>query len=173
MNDSGKENLRELLARFMAAEAAGRAAADIEKGDELLRTNPAPQPGEDVVSGIKTEVSIALRRRHRITLQHRVFAVAAVAAAIVIASVLTLRFFNEQPVERSTVKYAAAIPEGVWEGSDITIDDADIAVLTAEVSTIENELRGVQLAENGGNGSAAVDDLEMELIGISGDFWKG
>jgi hypothetical protein len=52
-------------------------------------------------------------------------------------------------------------------------DDADIAVLAAEISTIENELYGVELSDSGVSGGLDADDLEMELIGIGSDFWKG
>ena len=173
MNGSDRENLKELLARFMDAEEAGRAAQDIEKGDELLRAHPAPQPDEDVIAGLKAMVSAVVRRRQRITLQRRIFAVAAVAAVLVVVSAVALKFFEPRPVEQTQMRYAAAISDRIWESSDITTDDADIAILAAEISTIENELNGVELGDSGTNGSAAVDDLEMELIGISGDFWKG
>ncbi len=174
MNDSAKENLRELLAGFMDAGSAKQAAEDIERGEQLLRQWPAPQPGAAALAEVKKKVAAAVRRRHRITLQRRVWAVAGVAAAaIVIVSAVALRLFERQPVEQTTLLYAAAIPERVWEGSDITRDDADIAVLVAEVETIENELSGVQLNDTGGNGNTAIDDLETELIEIGGNFWKG
>jgi len=173
MNGSDRENLKELLAKFMNAEEAGQTAQDIVSGDELLRAFPAPQPDEDVVAGLKAEVAAVVRRRHRITLQHRILSAVAVAAAIVVVSAAALKYFDRQPSGQSQVRIAAVIPDKIWESSDITTDDADIAVLAAEISTIENELYGVDLSDSGTNGSAAVDDLEMELIGISGDFWKG
>jgi len=173
MNDSAKENLRELLAGFMDAGSAGQAAEDIERGDALLRQWSAPQPGDAVLAEVKKKVAAVARRRHRIALQRRIWAAAGMAAAIVIVSVLALRLSERQPVERTTIKYTAAIPERVWEGSDITKDDADIVVLAAEVETIENELSGVQLSDTGGNGSTAAGDIETELIEISGNFWKG
>lgn len=173
MNGSDSENLKELLARFMDAVAAGQAAQDIERGDELLRAFPAPQPDEDVVAGLKAEVAAVVRRRHRIAMQRRILSSAAMAAVLVAVSAVALKFLEGRPVEQTTVRYAAAISDRIWESSDITTDDADIAVLAAEISTIENELNGVELGDSGTNGSAAVDDLEMELIGVSGDFWKG
>ena len=173
MNDSAKENLRELLAGFMDAGSARQAAEDIEKGDELLRQWSAPQPSDVVLAEVKKKIAAAVRRRHRIALQRRIWAAVSVAAAIVIVSAVALRLFEKQPVEQAALRYAAAIPERVWEGSDITKDDADIAVLVAEVETIENELSGVQSNDTGGNGNTAVGDLETELIEIGGNFWKG
>jgi hypothetical protein len=172
MNDSTKENLRELLAGFMDEDTASQTAEDIEKGDEFLRKFAAPSPGDDVVAAIKARVAVTIRQKHRITLQHRIFAAVSVAAAIVLVSALALKFFEPSPIEKTTVQYAA-IPARVWDGSDITTDDADIAVLVSEVKTIENELSGVQLKDNSGVGNAAIGDLETELIEIGGDFWKG
>ncbi|MGA2172428.1 MAG: hypothetical protein ABSG82_05375 [Sedimentisphaerales bacterium] len=173
MNNSADENLRELLSGFMDAEAAGRAAEEIESGDELLRAHPAPQPSEAFLAEIKKKMSAATGRRQTITLRRRILAVAAAAAVIVAVSAVTLKFFEKQPVTQTTAQYAAAIPAKIWESNDITADDADIVVLAAEVGTIENELSGVQLNDNSGNGSGAVGDLEMELIETNGDFWKG
>ncbi len=172
MNSSDRENLNELLAKFMDSEAAGRAAEDIKRGDELLRAHPAPQPDQDMIAGVKEMMSAVVKRRHRITLQRRILAVAAAAAVIVVISVAALNYFDRQPAGQTPVQYASVIPDRIWESSDITTDDADIAVLAAEISTIENELHGVELSDNDVS-SMSVDDLEMELIGIGGDFWKG
>jgi hypothetical protein len=174
MNDSEKENVKELLAGFMDEQSARQAAEDIEKGDELLRAWPAPQPGETVLAEVNKKMAGAFRRHQAITLQRRFVAVAAVAAAIVLVLAASLRMFDKGPVERTTVKYAAAIPASLWENDDAALDDADVSVLAAEVETIENELSGAaQSDENIGTGGTAVDDLENELIEMSGDFWKG
>jgi len=52
-------------------------------------------------------------------------------------------------------------------------DDADLASLAAEIEQIESDLLAVQLGENGDNGSGAAAELELELIEINNDFWKG
>ena len=169
MNDSAKENLKELLAGFMDAGSARQAKEDIEKGDELLCHWSAPQPGDVVLAEVKKKVAAAVRRRHRIALQRRIWAAAGVAAAIVIVSVLALRLSERQTVGPTAI----VIPERVWEGSDITKDDADIVVLAAEVETIENELAGAQLNDTSSNGNTAISDIETELIEINGNFWKG
>jgi hypothetical protein len=66
------------------------------------------------------------------------------------------------------------IPDRIWEGSPGEAgDDADISVLTAEVETIENELQAMLSGNDSSNGNGTIDDLEIELIEMSGDFWKG
>ena len=172
MSGPEKENLKELLGRFMDAGAADEAARDIERSDELLRAFPAPEPNEETLADVKAMMSAMVRRRHRITLQRRILAAAA-AAVIVLTSAAVLKYFNEQPTGQPRTQYASVIPAAIWESTDITTDDADIAVIKAEIASIENELYGVELSENTVTGSTAADDLEMELVGVSSDFWKG
>jgi hypothetical protein len=171
--ENSKENLRELLSRFMDATAADKTAQDIENGDELLNACPAPQPREEVLAQIKTRVAITLRRRQMVSIQRRILAVTGVAAVLVVGIILSLRFINNGQTGDESRQYASATTDKFWEGADITTEDADIAVLSAEIETVKNALAGIQINDNGGNGDMAVNDLEMELIEISGDIWKG
>jgi len=173
MGNAEQENLRELSAGFMNEESARRAAEDIEKGDELLRKWSGPELGEKTMAEIKGRVISEVRRRRAIAERRRIWATAAVAAAIMIGAVFMIRWLERRPTEQATARYAATIPARVWESSDITKDDADISVLTAEVEAIENELGNRQMKETIGNGSAAAGDLELQLIEIGGDIWKG
>jgi hypothetical protein len=170
MNNSTKENLNELLAGFMDANMAGQAVQDIEKGDQLLRNFPAPQPGPDVVAAVKARVAAAVRQRHRITLQRRIWAAAGVAAAIMLVSVAALKLFEQKPTEPTPAHYAVVIPDRVWEGSDIT---SDISVLSAELESLEKEITSTSVDEIGDNSNLSVGDLEMELIETGGNLWKG
>jgi len=169
MNDSGKENLKELLAGFMDEVSAREAAQDIEKGDELFRANPAPQPSEALLAEVRTKMMLAARRRQAVTLHRRIWAMAAVAAAIMITLAAAVKLYDKQPIEQTQVKYASAI----WGSEDTAADDTDLTVIAAEVESIENELSGVQLTENTNAQSTDIGDLETELIETSGDFWKG
>jgi hypothetical protein len=168
MNNSANENLRELLAGFMDEAAARQTAEDIEKGEEILGANQAPQPDERVLAEVKKNVVAALRRRRTVVFQKRILG-AAVAAAIVVVSVLTMIRYGNLSNSHQTRMVAASIPSRVWEGAD----DADVTVLKAEIENIQSELSGVQSDDTGGNGSTAVDDLETELIEVNGDMWKG
>ena len=168
MNNSANENLRKLLAGFMDEAAARQTAEDIEKGEEILGANQAPQPDERVLAEVKKSVVAALRRRRTVVFQRRILG-AAVAAAIVVVSVLTLIRYGNPSNGHQTRMVAASIPSRVWEGAD----DADVTVLKAEIENIQSELSGVQSDDTGGNGSTAVDDLETELIEVNGDMWKG
>jgi hypothetical protein len=170
MNDSTKENLNELLAGFMNTDMAGQAAQDIEKGDQLLRNFPAPQPADNVIAGIKLQMATAVRRRHRVAIQHRIWATVGVAAAIVLVSVASLKLFEQKPAEQTPAHYAVVIPDRVWDGSDIT---SDISVLSAELDSLEKEITSTSVDEVGDNSNLSVGDLEMELIETGGNLWKG
>jgi ferric-dicitrate binding protein FerR (iron transport regulator) len=169
MDRRNGENLRELFERFVDAGQAKEAAEDIERGEQMLRQWPAPEPRAELLALIKAEMGarLAHRRSHRL----RWFAsrAAGIAAAIVIAaSVWT-------GIDRDAgpgVMVASLIPTAIWEGENIVLDDLGLASLNADVEGIENEVRALQ--ENGSRSSeSAVDEVEMELLEIDGEFWKG
>lgn len=168
MNNSANKNLRELLAGFMDEAAARQAAEDIEKGEEILGANQSPQPDERVLAEVKKNIVAALRRQRTIVLQRRILG-AAVAAAMILVSVLALMRYGNQPTSKQIKVIAASIPARVWEGAD----DTDVTVLKAEIDNIQSELSGAQSDDTPAKGSTAVGDLETELIEINGDIWKG
>jgi len=170
MNDSTKENLKELLAGFMDSDAAGRAVQDIERGDRLLRDFPAPKPSQNVIAGIKLQMAAASRRQHHATVQHRIWAAVGVAAAIVLASVASLKLPEQKSAEQTAGQYAVVIPDRVWDGSDTT---SDITVLSAELDSLEKEITSTSVDETGDNSNLNVGELEMELIETGGNLWKG
>ena len=173
MNNSEKENLKELLAGFMDEAAATEAAKDIEKGDELLGTWPAPEPNEKILAEVRAKMILAARRRQAVTFHRRIWAMAGVAAAIMITLAAAVKLLDRQPVEQTPVKYASAATKSIWGSDDTTADDPDLTVMAAEVESIENELSGVQSAGNSDAASTDIGELETELIETSGDFWKG
>ena len=67
---------------------------------------------------------------------------------------------------------SSLIPTAIWESDDISADDLRLATFTAEVERIENELRSLLLDENGSDESV-LDEAEIELIDLEGEFWKG
>ena len=106
------------------------------------------------------------------------YEIAAVAAAVIIISAISITFFPkpdrpDRPEKPGKISYASLIPASVWEGDDIATDDADLAILNAEIEQIEGEVLTLQSGESDSNGQSAVTELEMELIEIESDFWKG
>lgn len=175
MDDRNEENLNELFGKFVDLEQARRALEDFQQAEQILREWPAPQPDDALVADIKLKVSGALLRKKANAFKRTVYKAAAVAAVFIILAVISVKLLEESDgkTEKVPYAYASIIPRAIWESEDIVADDADLAILTAEIEQIEDELRAVKLGENGGNGQAAVMELELELLEIDSDFWKG
>ncbi|MBN2138639.1 MAG: hypothetical protein JW720_12600 [Sedimentisphaerales bacterium] len=172
MNDNSRENLRDLFERFGDSAQAENAVDDIERGDELLRAWPAPQPNPELLSRIKSDMLntfVHSGRRHFRWFASRAAGIA--AAFLIIASIWTWRPLHPDGAPGVAVA-SEIIPMAIWEGDDISVDDLDLAAFTTEVERIENEMKALLLGENGSRESQ-VDQAEMELLDIKREFWKG
>jgi len=173
MVSRNKENLEDLFSRFLSAQEARQSAEDVRKGEDLLRQCPAPEPDRRVVADIKAQVAQALQRPKTNNLKRVVYKAAAVAAAVVILATISVKLSQKSNGVRNRRFAASIIPQAIWESNDIALDDPDLAALTAQLEQIEEEVLAVQLNGNGGNGPADLEELEIELIEIDSDFWKG
>jgi hypothetical protein len=172
MNGRNEENLRELFERFVDAEQANKAVEDVWKAERILREHPAPEPGEELIAGIKSEIANSLLLRQRNIFRRKVsYEVAAVAAAVIVLAAISIwTGLFERGESEPKGMYASIIPAALWESDNITVDDPRIASLTAEVEQVESEVRTLQEGEDGGNGDRAVSELEMELAVINSDL---
>ena len=174
MEDRNKENLRELFEKFFDAEQAESCVEDIQKAEQILRENPAPEPDNMLIANIKAEIAMRLPavRAHRF--RRIIYEVIGAAAAILIVAAVSLQLFVIDGPGRGEVIYSASlIPTAIWESDDIATDDEDLAVFTAQIEQIEDEVQTLQYGEDAGSGDSTIVELEMELIEINGDFWKG
>ena len=172
MNGRNEDNLKDLFEKFLDSEQAERNAEDIRKGEEILREHAAPEPDGEVIADIKAEVARELLSRERRVTKQVVYKVAAVAAAFLILAVVSVKLFEKGGEQRKVIA-ASILPSVLWDSEDIAADDVDLAILTAEIEEIESEALALELGENGGNGLAELAELEMELMEIDSDFWKG
>lgn len=172
MNSQNEENLKELFEKFFTDEEAQRAVEDIQKAEQILREHPAPEPDDILIANIKAEIAMRLPPRRAGVFRRIAYKAAAVAAAVIIVAAICVSLL-EKADESEKAVYASIIPPAIWESDDIVTDDVDLATLTAEIEQIEDEVLALQWGENGGNGDRAVTELEMELIEIDSDFWKG
>jgi len=174
MVNRNSENLRELFEKFFDAEQAESCVEDIRKAEQILRENPAPEPDDMLIANIKAEIAMRLQavRAHRF--RRIIYEVIAAAAAILIVAAVSLQLFETHPAGPGEVGYTASlIPTAIWESDDIAADDEDLAVFTAQIEQIEDEVQTLQSGEDTGSGDSTIVELEMELIEINGDFWKG
>ena len=171
MDTRNKDSLRSLFEGFMDAGQAEKSAEDIRQGDRILAEHPAPEPSNELIAAIKREAAETLRRsRHSVS--RKVALKTAAAAAVVLIAVLVGRNLFEQGATPA-VTANEMIPTEIWESSDLAVDDAELAVLNAEIDQLENELIALRLGETGGNGTGELTELEMELIVVDNEFWKG
>ena len=168
MESGNNENLNELLGKFLGPEDVEQGLEDFAKAEQIFNANPAPQPDAMLIADIKSNVEAALAAKK--SFRRAVYKVMSVAAAIFITAIISVLVF-----ESGGNRYVATItmPAVIWESDDMAFDDAEMVTLAAEIEELESEAMALQLAENGGSGYDAAEELEMELIEIDSDFWKG
>lgn len=174
MSDKNEENLKELFERFLDAEQAQRCVEDVQKAEQILREHPAPEPDDMLIANIKAEIAMRLPARRADVIKQFVYKAAAVAAAVIILAVASIRLFENDVIEPGgAVAYASIIPIEIWESDDIATDDVELATFTAEVEQIEDEVLALQFGQDGSDSYNTIAELEMELIEIVSEFWKG
>ena len=171
MNSQNDENMKQLFERFLSAEQAESGVEDIQKGEQILRQHPAPEPDSMLIANIKAEIAMRLPAKRTNVFTKIAYRAVYAAAAILVISAISLSLFdkNREPVPR---QYGSIIPTSIWESDDITTDDADLAIYTIEIEQIEDELRSLQSGEDIGDSDSSLSELEMELVAINNDFWK-
>ncbi len=172
MNGCNKENPKELLEKFLNPEDATDIIDTLDRAEKFLRQNPAPEPDKHIIINIKRQIEETLAARRRVRTFRSVAYRVAVAAAIIIVAAIGTTVFVKDIEETGIRKYASIIPRAIWESDDITAADPDLALLTAEMEQIEDEMLALETGGNGNNAERAVAELEMELIAIDSDFGK-
>jgi hypothetical protein len=171
MRDQNLEDLKELVERFFEAGQAERCLEDFQKADQILAEHPAPQPDDMLLSSIKAEIAMRLPARRTKIARHRLWEAAGMAAAVAIVTFLSVQW-SHRPAERGGY-YASLLPTAIWESNNLAADDADLAVFTAEIEQVRNEVVALESGDDTPDPDSAVTELEMELVEISSDFWKG
>jgi hypothetical protein len=166
MNSQNQENLKALFEGFMSPSQAEQAAEEIRRAEQFLREYHAPQPRPEVIAEIKAQVGHALAAKKTSPAMRIAYKVAAVAAVIVTLSAISVWLVGGKGATPDT-------PDIPWDSVNLVADDADLATFSAEIEQIEGDLVALRLGENGTNGHIDLAELEMELMDISGDFWKG
>jgi hypothetical protein len=169
MRKQTHENLAELFQRFIDVAGAQAAHDDIRAGERFLDACPAPAPSARVIASVKAQMAAAALRRHRITrLVRSSFATA--AAVIVLA---LIHWAGPGPQERAGMSYAAIIPTAIWESDNIAADDLDIVYFTTEIRHLEAQMQALESDRADTPAAGAVEEIEMELLQIEAEFWKG
>jgi len=173
MDDRNRENLTELFEKFFDAEQAKSCIEDIQEGERILREHPAPEPDDMLFANIKAEIAMRLKARRAHLFRRRVYEAAAVAAAVVILAAVSVQLFDKDGSEPTGLVTASLIPTAIWESDDIVTDDTNLAVFAAEIEQIEDEVLTLQSGDDTSEEDRTIAELEMELVEINSDFWKG
>lgn len=165
------DNLRELLGRFFDAGQVEDCLDDFQEAERLFREHPAPEPDEMLIANIKAEIAMRLPAVKVRTFRRRLWEMAGVAAAVVVLALVGVHL--SRGPSRQTGYYASLLPTAIWESNNITTDDADLALFTTQIEQIKDEMLGLESGQVNGENENSVAELEIELIQISSDFWKG
>ncbi len=171
MDGHEPENLKELFERFFDAGQAEGCLDDFQEAERLLRQHPAPEPDEMLIANIKAEIAMRLPAARAEIFRRRVWEMAGIAAAIAVLTLVGVRLSHGPG--RQTGNYASFIPTAIWESTNIAADDADLALFTTEIEQIKDEMLALESDRDAGDGDIAITELEMELVEIDSDFWKG
>lgn len=155
-----KENLKELLEKFLPANEAAEAEYNIRQGENIFRNNPSPLPSERLLSLVKAEVAARLNVQK--TISFRRIAIKAVTAAALFFMILSLTIFISLNTGTSSIQQG-----------DFFSDDQEVSIINAEVEQIRSDLASLMVDENGSADNDNLIDIEMQLNEINSNFWKG
>jgi hypothetical protein len=172
MSSEERENLQGLFGSFMDPEEARKAAEEVMAADELLRRNPAPEPSEEVLLRIKAETAAQLARRKRVRVWRKYVSEAlAVAAMLVVVAAVALTVF---PDGGERTRIAPLLSTEDWEAESVVAADGNLAYISAEIEEIEEQFKTVVSPPREADTSASeLYEMEMEVIAMANDFWKG
>ena len=173
MNGRNEENLKEVFEKFLEPKEAEQAVEDMAQGERIFHEHPAAEPDDELIADIKMKISGALLHKKTVAFRRIVYKTAVVAAAVILLAAIGTRLFERGGGGSKRVATASIIDGVIWESERLAADDADLATVAAEIEQIEDEVLALQLGETGGNGGKAVTELEIELIEINNNFWKG
>jgi len=172
MNDRNRENLAELIERLFHGEQAGSVLQDIQQGEQILHENPAPEPDRRLIADIKAQIALLIPARQAQIARWRKYKRAAVAAAIIIITGISATFFNTSPPEYERTYSATIFPTNLWDSENIEADDENLAVFNVQIDQIENEIMILESGDDTGDSTRSIEEMEIELIVVSNDFWK-
>lgn len=175
MNHRNDENLKELFERFLDAEQVENCLDDVQKAEQILRENPAPEPDDMLLANIKAEIAMRLPAKSTGVFHKISYKAAIVAAVVIFLAAISMSLFEKEASLPGPTRpyYASIIPVAIWESDDIAADDMDLAGYTVEIEQIENELIALQSGEEDLDSESAVMEMEMELMETETEFWKG
>jgi hypothetical protein len=97
----------------------------------------------------------------------------AAAAAVIIVTIIALLGYGPAAPDSPNATYASIIPAAVWESDDVVADDVELVYFNSEIRRIEAEMRTLESGDVDVAPTGSIEDIEMELMQIETEFWKG
>jgi hypothetical protein len=169
MDAEKNENLRELIEKFVDTKDVQRYIGDIQAGDRILREYPAPEPDDMLLANINAEIALNILPRKAAQFRKTVYKAVAIAAAVVIISVISIGLFEKQNNTESVVqpKYEYA--------SIFNSDDLDLEFIRTGIEQLKINLMALEtVSDDVDNSIDNIQDWEIQSAVISSsDFWEG
>ncbi|MHC4075505.1 MAG: hypothetical protein ACYSRZ_03725, partial [Planctomycetota bacterium] len=124
-------------------------------------------------SDIKARIAETVAQNRAAAFRGFVYKAAAVAAVVLILAALSIKLFEKEVPTINNIQFASEAVDIVWESDDILADDSELAMLRAEIEQINSDLLALQLAETNDSEQLDITEVEIKLLEIEGDFWKG
>jgi hypothetical protein len=162
------ENLKELVEKFVDANEVQRYISDIQAGDQILHDYPAPEPDDMLIANIKAEIALNILPR-KVKLFRKVYKAVAIAAAVVIISVISIGLFEKQnnstPEAQPSYVYAS-----IFDNVDLNFE-----YIKTAIEQVQTNLTAMETSEDDiDNGIDNIRDLEIQNAALSSsDFWEG
>jgi hypothetical protein len=140
---------------------------DIEYFEQTAVFATKPMLESEERDRIKADMMRALvAKKHRRKLSRFIIA----AAAVIMVSMAGLLLVIN--VGQETANDSQIMASGIWESESISETDQTIACLTDEIDALQSEMIAIGMSENNQSANSATD-LELELIDLKSEFWKG
>jgi hypothetical protein len=160
------ENLNELLAAFYDGETAWQIADDINAGDRIFGSNPAPEPSAELLADIKQNMFAAAQKNRRQNTRF-IWQYAAAAAVVIIVFGAGIALLH-RPAQRMQT-YAS---ESFWQDALASTENS-IESQLADIEYAETDTLLLTLESKGSPEMTAITDISTELDDIDATFWEG
>jgi hypothetical protein len=81
--------------------------------------------------------------------------------------------FGRGPAPPTDAFHAGIIPSAVWDSDDIAADDPELVYFRSQLRRIESQMEELEAGEPDTLEDRTIEDLQMQLIQIDTEFWKG
>ncbi len=168
MDAKNNENLRELIEKLVDSDEVQRYISDIQAGEQILHDYPAPEPDDMLIANIKAEIALNILPR-KVKLFRKVYKAVAIAAAVVIISVISIGLFEKQKNPEIVV------PPTIVSASIFDKIDVNFEYIKTAIDQVQNNLIALETSKDDiDNSIENINDLEIQNATLSSsDFWEG